>query len=109
MPTDWKVWGFICIAVLFVMVGLAIIAKILRGHIKVSKGAVEIGEDHECTKGPLFERIVTSLDLLMSGQVAQLDFILNQGADANTKETRDKIANNANAWQEFLIKKGVRE
>jgi hypothetical protein len=109
MPQDWKAWAFISIGVFIIMTGLVLIAKILRGHVKLSKGSVEIMNEHDCTKGPLFERIVTSLDLLMTGQVAQLDFILKQGANGNTQETRDKIAKNANAWQEFLISKGVRE
>jgi hypothetical protein len=109
MANDWKVWAFICIGVLIIMAGLVAIARMLRGRLKVGKGSLEIGDEHGCTKGPLFERIVTSLDLLMSGQVVQLDFILKQGANGNTKETRDKIAANANAWQEFLIKKGVME
>ena len=109
MPDDWRVWGFISVSVLIIMLGLIAIARTLQGKVKVSKGSVEIGQEHECTKGALFERIVTSLDLLMSGQVVQLDWILKQGANGNTKETRDKIADNANAWQEFLIKKGVRE
>jgi hypothetical protein len=109
MPSDWKVYAFMCIGVLIIMIGLIAIARMLRGRVKMSKGSLEIGEDHTCTKGPLFERIVTSLDLIMSGQVVQLDWILKQGANGNTKDTRDKIADNANAWLEFLIKKGVRE
>jgi len=109
MPTDWRAWAFICIGVFIIMTGLVIIARMLRGRVKVKKGSIEIGDEHGCTKGPLFERILTSLDLVMSGQVVQLDWILKQGANGNTKETRDKIANNANAWQEFLIKKGVME
>lgn len=109
MPTDWKIYGIMCIAVLIIMAGLVLIARLLRGRIKVGKGSVIIGPEHLCTKAPTLERIVTSIDLLLAGQVVHLDWILKQGANGYTKETRDKIAANAQAWQEFLIKKGVGE
>jgi len=109
MPTDWKIYVIMCIGVAIVMAGLVLVARMLRGKVKVSKDALIIGEDHQCTKGPTLERIVTSIDLLLAGQVVHLDWILKQGANGYTKETRDKIAANATAWQEFLIKKGVGE
>ena len=112
MPTDWKAWAFMFGSVFLVMVGLVVITALLAGAvarrgIRFKKGGLQIGAEHECSKGSLFERIMVSLDLLQSGVVAVLDWAIKSGANANTQEIRDALVENATAYQRFLIKKGV--
>lgn len=112
MPTEWKAWVAIgvsvCIAVLIIMLGLILIARILRGFSGKKGGAsFTLGAEHECRQEPLLKRMVIAQDLQMAGSVALLDWAIKQGANGNTATIRDKIAKNAGAFQEFLINKGV--